>query len=86
MAGHTNLFYNNFQSSQEQQLLDSLIQESIGIYGQDMWYIPRKLNNYDSVYGADDQSSYELAIMVPIYIESYDGFKGDGNFMSKFGI
>lgn len=86
MAGHTNLFYNNFQASQEQQLLDSLIQESIGIFGQDMWYIPRKLNNYDPVYGADDQSSYELAILVPIFIESYDGFKGDGNFMSKFGI
>lgn len=51
-----------------------------------MWYIPRKLNNYDEVYGADDQSSYEQAILMEMYIENYDGFKGDGNFMSKFGI
>ena len=51
-----------------------------------MWYIPRKLNNYDKVYGADDQSSYENAYPIEIYIKSVDGFSGDGNFMSKFGI
>ena len=51
-----------------------------------MLYIPRKINNYDSVYGADDQSSYELAIPIELYIKSIDGFAGDGNFMSKFGV
>jgi hypothetical protein len=51
-----------------------------------MYYIPRKLNNYDSVYGADDQSSYESAFPLEIYIKNVDGFKGDGNFMSKFGL
>jgi len=70
----------------EQQLLENLIIESIRIYGQDMYYIPRKLHNYDSVYGADDQSSYEFAYPIEIYIKSVDGFAGDGNFMSKFGI
>lgn len=82
----TSVFFNNFKASQEQEMLNSLIMESISIYGQDMYYVPRKLNNYDSIYGADDQSSYETAILVPIFIESFDGFKGDGNFMSKFGI
>lgn len=51
-----------------------------------MSYIPRKLNNYDKVYGADDQSSYEVAYPIEIYIKSVDGFSGDGNFMSKFGL
>jgi hypothetical protein len=82
----TNFFFNNYQSSMEQQLLENLIIESIRIYGQDMYYIPRKLHNYDSVYGADDQSSYEFAYPIEIYIKSVDGFAGDGNFMSKFGI
>jgi len=82
----TNFFINNFQSSQEQQLLENLIIESIRFYGQDMYYIPRKLNNYDAVYGADDQSSYENSYMVEMYIKSIDGFQGDGDFMSKFGI
>jgi hypothetical protein len=44
------------------------------------------LNNYDSIYGADDQSSYEIAYGIEMYIKSVDGFSGDGSFMSKFGI
>lgn len=51
-----------------------------------MYYMPRKLNNYDSVYGADDQSSYDIAYPIEMYIKSVDGFSGDGSFMSKFGI
>ena len=82
----TNFFFNNFQSSQEQLLIENLVIESIKIYGHDVYYIPRKLNNYDDVYGADDQSSYEVAYPIEMYIKSFDGFKGDGNFMSKFGL
>lgn len=51
-----------------------------------MYYIPRTINNYDAVYGADDSSSYDLAIPIEIYIKSIDGFSGDGDFMSKFGV
>lgn len=82
----TNFFFNNFQASQEQLLLENLVIESIRIYGHDVYYIPRKLNNYDSVYGADDISSYEQAIPIEMYIKSIDGFTGDGEFLSKFGI
>jgi len=85
-TGTSNFFFNNFKSSQEQSLLENLIIEAISIYGLDCHYVPRKLNNYDSVYGADDQSSYEQAIPIVMYVENIDGFKGDGNFMSKFGI
>jgi len=80
------VYFGNYQSSMEQRLLDSLIVESINIYGESMYYCPRKLTNYDDVYGADDQSVYNLAILVPIYIESVKGFGGDGTFMAKFGI
>lgn len=82
----TNFYFNNFQSSQEQLLLEDLIIEAIRQYGEDMYYIPRKLNNYDAVYGADDQSSYENAYPIEMYIKNIDGFQGDGNFMSKFGL
>jgi len=82
----TNFFINNFNSSQEQRLLEDLIIESIRFYGQDMQYIPRVLNKYDDVYGADDQSSYERAYPIEMYIKSIDGFSGDGDFLSKFGI
>ena len=82
----TNFFFNNFQASQEQLLLENLIIESIKIYGQDMYYLPRTLNNYDEVYGADDSSSYDQAYPVEMYIKSIDGFSGDGEFLSKFGV
>jgi hypothetical protein len=82
----TNFFFNNFKSSQEQYLLENLIIEAIKIYGEDMYYIPRTINNYDKIYGADDLSSYDRAIEIEMYIKSVDGFSGDGNFMSKFGI
>ena len=82
----TNFFINNFQSSQEQNLMEDLIIESIRFYGQDMYYIPRVINNFDEIYVADDQSSYETPYSVEMYIKSVNGFSGDGNFMSKFGI
>ena len=84
--GQSNFFFNNYKSSQEQDLLESLIIESIAIYGLDCYYIPRKLNNYDAVLGADDQSSYEVPYSIVCYIENVNGFQGDGNFMSKFGL
>lgn len=84
--GQSNFFFNNYKSSQEQDLLESLIIESIAIYGLDCYYIPRKLNDYDAILGADDQSSYENAYPIVCYIENVNGFQGDGSFMSKFGL
>jgi len=82
----TNFYFNNFKQSQEQNLLENLIIEAIRIYGEDMYYVPRNINNLDKLYTADDQSSYTQAFMMEFYIKSVDGFSGDGNFMSKFGL
>ena len=82
----TNFFFNNFKSSQEQLLLEDLVVEAIRIYGEDMFYMPRNLGNYDRLYTADDQSYFNQAYLVELYIKSVDGFSGDGNFMSKFGL
>jgi len=81
-----NHYFNNFASFGEQNLLEDLIIESIRIYGQEMYYIPRTLNQYDDVYGEDAQSSYEKSFPIEIYIKSVDGFSGDNDFMSKFGV
>lgn len=86
MAATSNFWFNNFNSSQEQRLLQNLITEAISIYGEDMYYIPRTIGNKDELYGADDQSRYEQAFFVCMYIKSIDGFGGDGTFLSKFGL
>jgi len=82
----TNFYFNNFSNSQEQFVLENIIIEAIRIYGQDMVYIPRVIVNKDEIYGADDISKYELNYEIEMYIKSVDGFSGDGNFLSKFGL
>ncbi len=79
-------FTNEFGESEEKNLLDELVSESIQIMGEDMYYVPRNLNHYDSIYGEDNQSSYTKSFLIEMYIKSVDGFQGDGNFMSRFGI
>lgn len=82
----TNFYFNNFNNSQEQLLIENLIIESIKIYGQDMFYIPRTSKSYDELYTEDDSPEYNSAFLVELYIKSIDGFQGDGDFLSKFGL
>lgn len=82
----TNPLFNNFRFTGEQQLYEDLIVEFIKIHGDDMWYIPRAFVNKDEIYGEDDLSEYNSAYLIEIYVRSYDGFQGDGSFVSKFGL
>lgn len=82
----TNFFFNNFQASQEQQLLQDLVVESIKIYGNDVYYIPFTLRNKDEIYGEDPNKEYNEAFPIEMYIKSVDGFEGDGAFLSKFNL
>jgi hypothetical protein len=82
----TNLFFNNYGASQEQTLYEDLIIESIQMYGVDVYYIPRTPIDVDSVFKEPEYSSYDTALSVEMYIKSVNGFEGDGEFLSKFGI
>jgi hypothetical protein len=82
----TNVFFNNFQASQEQLLIEDLVIESIKIYGHDTFYCPRTLVNKDEIYGEDSISRYDTQYMVEMYIKNIMGFQGEGDFMSKFNL
>jgi len=82
----TNFYFNNFNSSQEQILIENLIVESIKIYGQDMFYLPRRYRAYNEIYGEDASSFYNAYYMLEFYIKNVDGFEGEGDFLSKFNI
>ena len=82
----TNVFFNNFQSSQEQLLIENLIIESIKIYGHDVYYLPKTLVAKDSIYSEDTLSEYKSAHFIDMFIKNVDGFAGDGDFISKFGL
>lgn len=82
----TNPYFNNYGSSREQELVESLVIESIKLFGQDMVYLPRQLVSYDELLGEDDQSKFTIALPIELYIKSVDGFTGDGVFLAKFGL
>ena len=82
----TNFYFNNFNSSQEQILIEDLVIESIKIYGHDMYYCPRTLVAKDDIYGEDTLSEYNISYSIDMYIRSYDSYEGDGTFLSKFNL
>lgn len=82
----TSTFFNNYGNSQEQALFEDLIIEQIKIYGLDMYYVPRKLNNLDKIYLQDDISSFDIAYQIEMHVLNVEGFQGDSNLMSKFGL
>lgn len=82
----TNVFFNNFESYAEQNLIEDLIIESIKIYGHDLYYCPRTVVAKDDVFGEDPISTYNDAYLIEMYIKNVEGFEGEGDFLSKFNI
>ena len=80
------VFFNNFESSQEQDLIEDLIIESISIYGIEAYYLPKTYGDYDFLYGEDDLGTFKEFYTVPMYINTVEGFGGEGDFLSKFGV
>ena len=81
-----NYYFENFENSGEQNLVEDLVIESIRIYGMDVWYIPRTLVGKDDILNEDDISTFNDAYMAEMYVKSVDGFEGEGDFLSKFGL
>lgn len=73
-------------TSAEQNLLNDLVTESIDIYGQDIYYIPRTLVKEDELFREDSMSSFESSHPIRAYCNTVDGWEGQGDLLSKFGI
>lgn len=73
-------------SNAEQILFEDIQIEALKIYGHETYYIPRKIVTRDMILNEDRESLFDDAYMVEMYIEDIEGFGGEGNLMSKFGI
>lgn len=73
-------------TASEQNLTENLIIESIRMYGQEFYYIPRTAVAVDPVLGEDPLSRFENAYQIEGYLDNVDNFAGQGTFMSKFGM
>lgn len=70
----------------EQNLYEDIIIETLKIYGQDVYYLPRDLVNEDKILGEDVPSRFNSAYKVEMYIENTEGFEGEGDLFTKFGV
>ncbi len=81
----TNVYFSH-GTRNEQHLVEDLIIESLRIYGQEVFYIPRTLVSKDDVLGEDRLSEFKSAFPVEMYFENVDNFAGQGAFIQKFGL
>lgn len=81
----TNVYFSQRVKS-EQNLYEDIIIESLKIYGQDVYYLPRDIVNEDRILGEDVQSRFNSAYKVEMYIENTEGFDGEGDIFAKFGV
>ena len=81
----TNVYFDT-GTKPEQALYEDLMIEQLRIYGQDVYYIPRKMAGTDNIFGEDNSSSFEDAYLIEMYMETVDGYEGEKELMSKFGL
>lgn len=72
--------------SEDQALYNDLIVESIQTHGRDFYYLPRTLTNFDEFFGEDSISAFKDAILIELFLDNVEGWQGEGDFLSKFGM
>jgi len=79
-------FYFSPKVRSEQNLYEDLVIESLKMYGQDVYYLPRDIVNEDRILGDDVPSRFNSSHRIEMYIENIEGFGGEGDLFTKFGV
>ena len=73
-------------TASEQNLVQSLISEQLRMYGVEVYYLPRRYMTTNTVIKEVIQSDFKDAYPIEAYVNTYDGFEGQGTILSKFGV
>lgn len=73
-------------SSTEQSLVQDLINEQLRMYGIDVYYLPRKIINKDTILQEVQTSKFDNSFIIEAYVNNVDGYSGAGDIMTKFGM
>ena len=73
-------------SAQEQTFMENLVVESIELYGQNIYYLPRTYVNRDTILNEVETSEFNQALSVRAYVNNVEGWEGQGDLLSKFGV
>lgn len=71
---------------QEQRLFQNLVDEQIKMYGIDVYYLPRKIIDIDKLFREVRNSEFDDAFIIEAYLDTFSGFGGNGDLMTKFGL
>lgn len=72
--------------SSEQYLMEDLIIECLKIYGFEVNYLVRTEQNRDDILNEDPLNKYEFSYNLEMYLKNINGFEGEGDLLSKFGV
>jgi hypothetical protein len=87
MAVNTAFHTSNLHSlATERSLYQNLIKEAIQIYGHDVYYVNRDTVALDNVLGEDSLSKYTKQTPIEMYVEDSEGFGGDKEIITTFGL
>ncbi len=73
-------------SKTEQNLVQSLVNEQLRMYGIEVYYLPRRYVTTNTVIKEVIQSDFTNAYPIEAYVDNYEGYTGQGSILSKFGI
>ena len=85
----TNNYFQNgggIGTTNEQRLIEDLIIESLKIYGHDTFYLPRTMVNKDTIFDEAQLSSFTQAYPLEMYLDNVQGFEGQGDIFTRFGM
>ena len=83
----TSVYFNNYNSHGEQNLIEDLIVESIKIMGFDAFYLPiENPEDRDILYGEDPVKKFRSSFPLEMYLSDSSGYEGQQDFFSKFGL
>ena len=81
----TNVYFDTGTTS-EQRLYENIIIEQLKAFGHDVYYLPRKLVNEDTLFGEDTLSSFNDAYIIEMYLDNIEGYEGQQEMMTRFGL
>ena len=73
-------------SKTERNLVQSLINEQLQMYGVEVHYMPRKFAKTNTIIKETIESNFDEAFPLEAYVESFDGYGDNPTLLSKFGI
>ena len=85
----TSVYFDNFSNAMknEKRLFEDLLVESIKMMGHNVRYLPREAYDVDDdILGENPTAKFSRAYTVEMFLANIEGYEGDGDFFSKFGL